>query len=50
MDAITQLIIGDLTEFNELTVLIVICRLIVFGISLETFGVICGHFASLGRR
>lgn len=50
MDAITQLIIGDLVDLNEMTVMIIVCRLIVLGISLEVFGVICGHFASLGRR
>lgn len=50
MDSIIQLIMTDVTEFNELTMFIVICRLIVLGMSLETFGVVCGHFASVGRR
>lgn len=51
MDSITQMIIGDLmlSEFNELTLMIIICRLLVVSIGFETFGVIAGHFASLGR-
>lgn len=50
MDSITNLIMSGITEIDELTLMVIICRLIVFGISLETFGVVCGHFASLGRR
>lgn len=49
MDAITQLIIGGVTEFNELAVFTVICRLIVLGLTLETFGVVAGHLATAGR-
>lgn len=49
MDSITQLIMGDIVEFNEMAMFTIICRLIVFGLALETFGVIIGHFASLGR-
>lgn len=50
MDSITQLIMADITEINELTVFTIICRLVILGLSLETFGVVCGHFASVGRR
>lgn len=51
MDAITQMIMGDLLtgEFNELLLMVVICRLIVVAVAFETIGVIAGHFASLGR-
>lgn len=50
MDAITEMILSGITEFNEFNMFIVICRLLFVGLSLETFGVICGHFASVGRR
>lgn len=51
MDAITQLIMGDLmtAEFNEMTLMVIICRLVVVAVAFETMGVIAGHFASLGR-
>lgn len=49
MDSITQMIVGDVTEFNEMAVFTIICRLIVLGLALETFGVIIGHIASAGR-
>lgn len=49
MDAITNMIFSGITEFNEMNMFIVICRLMVIALVVETFGVICGHFASLGR-
>lgn len=49
MDAITEMIFSGITEFNELAMFTVICRLIILSISVETFGVVCGHFASIGR-
>lgn len=49
MDAITNMIIGDIVEFNEMAVFMIICRLIVLGLVLETFGVVAGHLATAGR-
>lgn len=49
MDSITQLIIGDITEFGEMAVFTIICRLIVLGLTLETFGVVAGHLSTAGR-
>ena len=50
MNDLISLVIGDLTEFNDMTMFVVICRLIVLGLCLETFGVICGYFANFGKR
>ena len=50
MDAIVNLIIGDIVEFNEMAVFTIICRLIVLGLTLETFGVVAGHLATAGRN
>ena len=50
MDAITNMLIGDIVEFNEMAVFTIICRLIVFGLTLETFGVVTGHLATAGRN
>ena len=49
MDSITQLVLGGITEFNEMAVFTVICRLMVIAITLETFGVVAGHLATAGR-
>lgn len=49
MDSIVNLIVGDVIEINELTLLVVVVRIIVLILALETFGVVCGHLASVGR-
>lgn len=49
MDVITNMIIDDIVEFNEMAVFTIICRLIILGLTLETFGVVAGHLATAGR-
>ena len=49
MDSLVQFIIGDVTEFNEMTFFVVIVKIIIFVISVETFGMVCGHLASVGK-
>lgn len=50
MDLITNMILDGITEMNDMAFFTVICRLMVLSLSLETFGVICGHLASVGRK
>lgn len=50
MDSLVQLIIpSDITDITYLTVIEVVVRLIIVMYALETFGVVCGHIASVGR-
>lgn len=49
MNDIVNMIVGDVTEINELTLLVVVVRIIVLVLALETFGVVCGHLASVGK-
>lgn len=49
MNEIVNMIVGDITEVNELTIFVVVVRIIVLILALETFGVVCGHLASVGK-
>ncbi len=49
MNEIVNMIVGDITEINELTIFVIAIKIIVLILALETFGVVCGHLASVGK-
>lgn len=49
MESIVNMIVGDIQVVDEITLILCCVRIIVFILALETFGVVCGHLASVGR-
>lgn len=49
MDAITGLIMNGIDVVGISELFVMVCRLIVLSLCLETFGVVCAHLGTAGR-